>query len=304
MEALEKAPGTLEQAKDVIQTIFHAAIQADETKPRKKSEEIRDLFTPFWAWLTGVPVRHIPRPEGISPEVLSMTIEDLFVRKVPWGVSSLYIISEQQIEERCGSLPGYLRYLSALCRYGVPTSVAAICRAVGISDRTSAIKLADACPLALEPVILEDALDWLAGLRLEELMTILGDDQTARRVFAEIQEAQLGNPGAQRFRKGGWDNVEVRGLQYHTDVDTVKSIAPGEQLILKREPDNPYDPNAIQVVVPATREMIGYLDRDYARIIAPPLDEGDRFAATVSKLTPKTRIHPLGRLYVRVAEEQ
>jgi len=86
-------------------------------------------------------------------------------------------------------------------------------------------------------------------------------------------------------------------------LNTVKSIVAGEQLLLNREPDNPYDPNAIQVLIPAKREMIGYLDRDYARIIAPAFDEGVKFVATVVRLMPQSREHPLGRLYVRVAEE-
>lgn len=304
VRALQNAPSELEQAEDVIRTVFTAAIAADETKPRKKSEEIEDLFIPFWAWLNGVPVRNIERPAGISPEVLSMTIEDLFVRKVPWGIGSLYIIAEQEIEDWCGTLPEYLRFMPALSRYGVPTPVGAIFRAIGISDRTSAIRLAQAYSSRHHLVDLTEAIDWLAGLRLEQLVTILDDTQRAGRVFEEIQEAQLGNPGAEKFRRGGWDDVEVRGLQYHTDLNTVKSIVAGEQLALNREPDSPYDPNAIQVLIPARREMVGYVDRDYARIIAPVLDEGVKFMATVARLIPQSPTHPLGRLYVRVAEQQ
>ncbi len=303
VQELQNAPSEIEQAEDVIRTIFDAAIVADETRPRKKSEEIGDLFTPFWAWLNGVPVRKIERPADVSPEVLSMTIEDLFVRKVPWGIGSLYIVAAQEIEDRCGTLPEYLRFLPALSRYGVPTPVGAIFRAVGISDRTSAIRLAQAYSSDHDVVNLTETLDWLAELRLEQLVTILDDTQRAGRVFEEIQEAQLGNPGAERFRRGGWDDVEVRGLQYHTDLNTVKSIVAGEQLILNRELDNPYDPNAIQVLIPAKREMIGYLDRDYARIIAPAFDEGVKFVAAVARLIPQSRTYPLGRLYVRVAEE-
>jgi len=225
------------------------------------------------------------------------------VRKVPWGIGSLYIVAAQEIEDRCGTLPEYLRFMPALSRYGVPTPVGAIFRAIGISDRTSAIRLAQAYSSDNDVVNLTEAVDWLAGLRLEQLVSILNGTQRAGRVFEEIQEAQLSNPGAERFRTGGWDDVEVRGLQYHTDLNTVKSIVAGEQLVLNREPDNRYDPNAIQVSTPAKREMIGYLDRDYARIIAPVLDEGVKFMATVARIIPQSRTHPLGRLYVRVAEE-
>ncbi len=304
LDKLEDAPDTLKEAQDVVRAAFEVSIQADETKPRKEAAAIKDLFTPFWTWLTGIPVREMPREEDVSGGLLSKTIEDLYVRKVPWGINSLYILAEQDIEARRDPLPGYLRYLPGLARYGVPTPEAAICRAVGVSDRTSAIRLAEACPHRNNPLDVDVVLDWLARLSLDDFNAILGERETALRVYEEIQEAQLGNPGAGKFREGEWDNVEVRGVRYHTDIETIRSIKVGDELLLIREPENPRDANAIEVLVAETQAMIGYLDRDYARILAPLLDEGIRLKATVSKRTPRTEVYPLGRLYVRITEER
>lgn len=73
---------------------------------------------------------------------------------------------------------------------------------------------------------------------------------------------------------------------------------------MAREPENPRDANAIKVLVAETQAMIGYLDRDYARILAPLLDEGIKLKATVSKRTSRTEVYPLGRLYVFITEER
>lgn len=49
---------------------------------------------------------------------------------------------------------------------------------------------------------------------------------------------------------------------------------------LEREPQNPYDPNAIKVL--ADGKQIGYIGKDYSGILAPMMDnEFRRFSARV-----------------------
>lgn len=71
---------------------------------------------------------------------------------------------------------------------------------------------------------------------------------------------------------------------------------PGKALILKREPKNPYDANAVGVWVLArvllfiTSEVqIGYLNKDVAREVAPHMDAGGRVTAKISEVTGGTR---------------
>lgn len=67
------------------------------------------------------------------------------------------------------------------------------------------------------------------------------------------------------------------------DVD---AAAKGERLtaILRRNPNNEYDPNAIEVHVPAVGEhgFIGHITRPLAARMAPELDAGITWAAEVS----------------------
>lgn len=56
-------------------------------------------------------------------------------------------------------------------------------------------------------------------------------------------------------------------------------------VILKRNPANPYDANAVEVHVPALGDegMIGHLAREHAAIIAPMIDRGDILQAHVHR---------------------
>jgi hypothetical protein len=57
----------------------------------------------------------------------------------------------------------------------------------------------------------------------------------------------------------------------------VLAMDQGHVLTLQREPDNQYDPNAIQVIDPETQIFIGFVAKEVAADIAPLMDEGTMF---------------------------
>lgn len=64
----------------------------------------------------------------------------------------------------------------------------------------------------------------------------------------------------------------------------VKQAKKGDRLTFRREPDNPYDPNAIAVEwsdAGGDRHQIGYVPRTLAQLLAPMADEGAFFHADV-----------------------
>lgn len=73
--------------------------------------------------------------------------------------------------------------------------------------------------------------------------------------------------------------------------DIVTELEPGDNVLLRREPSNAYDSNAIKVLVDIGKGgdgpnevHIGYVAKEEAVILAPMLDEqspGDIFEATV-----------------------
>jgi len=73
--------------------------------------------------------------------------------------------------------------------------------------------------------------------------------------------------------------------------DAIRRCRQGDRVILKREPENPYDENAV-AVLREDGETIGYLARDHAVWVAERMDEGRQVEAKIKLLTGGTRDKP------------
>jgi len=88
-------------------------------------------------------------------------------------------------------------------------------------------------------------------------------------------------------------HTKVAGVTHSGRQGRVWTLRPGKEVFLVREPDNPYDKNAIRVERPAGGAEIGYIPRELARQIATQLDSiGGIVEATVVELTGGTRSYP------------
>lgn len=65
-------------------------------------------------------------------------------------------------------------------------------------------------------------------------------------------------------------------------ADALIEISVGTPLLLIREPDNPYDTNAIRVMTVIGRS-IGYVQREVAAIVAPKIDAGHIFLGKITR---------------------
>ena len=79
----------------------------------------------------------------------------------------------------------------------------------------------------------------------------------------------------------------------------IKLCHEGESLILRREPDNKYDRNAV-AVLRENGKQIGYLSRDDAEWIARIMDDGDRVGAKIKWITGGKRDKPSYGLVIDV----
>ncbi len=103
----------------------------------------------------------------------------------------------------------------------------------------------------------------------------------------------------------------ARALQFHTKVVGVtfddrqallRGMEVGQPLLVEREPENPYDPNAVAVLTEG-RYKVGYLKRLVAAAIAPQMDRGAAYRATVEGITGGDEGRSLGvNVLVSVAE--
>jgi hypothetical protein len=67
---------------------------------------------------------------------------------------------------------------------------------------------------------------------------------------------------------------------FHDDVLQSDAVAPGAPLVLRREPGNEHDPNAI-AVLSADGGRLGWVPREVAASIAGSLDAGEPWSAVV-----------------------
>lgn len=76
----------------------------------------------------------------------------------------------------------------------------------------------------------------------------------------------------------------LAGSQYHALADIVDRIRVGDMLTLKREPDNPHDRNAIQVLWQG--HMLGFVPRRENKAVARAMDNSQPLIARVVALRP------------------
>lgn len=78
----------------------------------------------------------------------------------------------------------------------------------------------------------------------------------------------------------------LAGFRYHAAASVWRELRVGDALELAREPENPYDPNA--VAVSWRGQKLGYVPRRANAALAWGLDRGEELRARISRL----REHP------------
>jgi hypothetical protein len=86
---------------------------------------------------------------------------------------------------------------------------------------------------------------------------------------------------------------------HHAQALATDAVKPGARLELRREPDNPHDPNAIQVHPGDGGDQVGWVPRELAAELAPSLDAGEPWSAVVlreQRRSPRDPRHGLTML--------
>ncbi len=79
----------------------------------------------------------------------------------------------------------------------------------------------------------------------------------------------------------------LAGFRYYEAPQLVGDIVPGELLQLVREPDNPYDANAVRVAWRGRK--LGYVPRRQNAALAWAMDRGEAFDARVAERPHRPR---------------
>lgn len=78
--------------------------------------------------------------------------------------------------------------------------------------------------------------------------------------------------------------TKIVGVTFEGRQEVLQNLKAGDKLILKREPDNEFDPNAVAVLT-TKEEQAGYLNKQLAMDFAEGMDKGLLYGAEVLEVT-------------------
>lgn len=141
------------------------------------------------------------------------------------------------------------------------------------------------------------ALD-VPGVDLEAILadTSLLVDRLFRRASDYLEDSRSGVEDTAALY------TKVVGVTFDARQGALAAAREGDPLRLGREPANPHDPHAIRV---ATEEgqVLGYLNAQLAGRLAPTMDAGARYRATVARVTGGGDRHLGMNIYIERAED-
>ncbi len=112
----------------------------------------------------------------------------------------------------------------------------------------------------------------LLGLIVWIVCTLIDSDSGSRKQAKAARRPKPAPPAsAGSAWHPQWVHAAVVGVTYDGRQAVVARMRPGDPVTLRREPDNPYDRNAVRVEN-AAGEQAGFLDRRLAADLAPRLD--------------------------------
>ncbi len=104
-------------------------------------------------------------------------------------------------------------------------------------------------------------------------------------LFARADEF-VGTPELQDIAHATSFHTKVAGVTFEGRQEALRTLTAGMFLELRREPENEHDPNAVAVCQgEGAHVQVGYLRRPVAAALAPELDRGVRYRATLTAVT-------------------
>ena len=87
-----------------------------------------------------------------------------------------------------------------------------------------------------------------------------------------------------------WERIRVVGVTYNDRQAVIAKLGYSDQIVLKREMENRYDPNAIAVYT-SDGQSIGYIPHHVARELSAMIDQGRDFEADINEIKGKDGPH-------------
>jgi helicase len=287
-----------EHRDDLIEIVLPICMSLSEMKP---AHDFGGSYTDLLRqWMRGIELQDLLaqyRTQSISLEDLGRFIDDLFGYRLPWGFSAYLRIAIHVLEISKDNLSDTAKFLPSMIKFGLPSSVACWVMSLGIPYRKVAISISSKFldEVAL-PYSYEGFLEWLGRLNGERLKYDLNLKNPFLEDISRIIFTASSNPLLRQLTNV--DDllpfeIEIKGIQYENRRIAVSNASAGLEVALFRDYDNIVDRNAIGIKL--LDDELGYVPREIAQILAPEMDTGRRFKATISRIdkelpTPKVLV--------------
>ena len=237
-------------------------------------------------WLQGTEIFEIASSvlDDEDPvEQLSRYIEELFGYRLPWIVSGLFRISRTLLGITDQDVSEYVRCYPSMVKHGLPDPVASWAMSAGIPTRSVAMRLAE--EFGSRPVASsshEEFVDWLSRLSDDSLRHDYGISGNVLDDLRYKLGRMVVNPFLTPIRPVHEIlpvDSQVVGVSYENRRVAARRVGKGDVMELRRDYENPVDPNAIAVY--HRFGQVGFMPRDLAQWLAPEIDAGRQFHAKV-----------------------
>ena len=274
------------QAQDIALTVHRTIGGLNSLSP--KDETIENLEDVMEDWLGQVPM-----PEIIAAYLPSRAdvnrfqrevVSDYFGYRLPWGIASFIRIADNALQIG-DDISTTAQWLAPMVRHGVSTVQAAWAMTVGCPTRDLSVKIAEAFAEVNVHGAYTDFIEWFSSLTSEDFILAMG--ATADEAKLLVSRAAALVPNGDRIAEQLRNDTSVFvgdlvGLEYQGRSSRLPAVGLGDSVTLTRDHQNLYDTNAI-VVIHESGEL-GHLPRFVARLIAPQMDAGYAFDASVNKV--------------------
>ena len=273
-------------------------------KPSIEYNGPEDELQIIQGWISGKTISELRGDlwEPTKAEDFSEYIADRLIYKLPWGFNGFLSIVGLKLKQKYGDLedlPSAWQYLSSMVKFGVNKLAACWAGNLGISSRRLAIQLGNLYIADSENLLAEGSFTrWFVNLPDRSIDDLNASEFEKRRLLEVRNRIIIGRERLDSLRRPKLElESPVMGIPYY-DPLIAANVREGDELVLKSEPDNRFDPNAIQVIY--GDKQIGYVERDKAQIIARELRMGSEVEAQAKITFPKTERSKFPVIYATI----
>ena len=289
-EELGASLWTDEPTRELRDRMLTGAFGVTETAPSEDVPvDLAVLIASDWvayASMEELRARYGSRAQQLDdPVTLNLFVQASLANGAPWSLSALIAFLGVHVPAGAELSEG-LRALPALVKFGVDSPQAAYASTLAAEDRETARTLAEMALRAGVGQGFRPFMEWLSELRIEELRAGVGPGPETDRLARRVARLSTSNLALELLLGRPTVVVAIRGLAYGDRTANARRLSVADIVGLEREPENPFDANAIRVRL-ADGAEVGYVARDAARGLAAHLDANpDAFEAIVREIDP------------------